>query len=166
MKKKPLLLRALAFSSTELEALLGCAIKIMHADNRVRLEEECIINLFPSLLSIAKNDAVGELKSEWRKKLIAASYAIKTDGTGSENNISYVRTHITDFTKRSTSLVILFLIAGSDKHIDAREISFIVNKIAKPWNYTVTELIDILTEESEKIFIPETIINVLKLLQK
>ena len=160
MKKQPLLLRALAFSHKELEALLRCAVKIMHADKRIRLEEESIINLVPALLKIAKKDAPEELQSEWRKKLISASYAIK-EKPADADEIRDIRAAITDFSKRSTCLVILFLIMGSDKHIDLREIDFIVNDIAKPWNYTVSELIDLLKDESDKVFIPEKIIQYL-----
>ena len=144
MKKQPLLLRALTFSHRELEALLQCTVNIMHADKRIRLEEESIINLFPSLLKIAQKDASESLKSEWRKKLISASYAIKTGPAESEYEIQDILAKITDYSKRSTCLIILFLIAGSDKHIDKREIDFIVKDIAKPWKYSVTELIDLL----------------------
>lgn len=162
MKKKPLLLRVLKFSPLEMEALVRCAVKIMHVDNRLRLEEESIINLIPSLLRIAKDDAPEHLKSEWRKKLIAASYAVKIHPVESREEIDTICDAISDFSRRSTCLVILFLIAGSDKHIDKREINFIVRDIAQPWNYSVSELIELLKEESEKLFIPEKIMECLR----
>jgi len=162
MKKRPLLLRVMGFSPDEMESLVRCAVKIMHADNRLRLEEESIINLIPALLRIAKQEAGDNEKNEWRKKLLAALYAVKAHPSESEDELHRICHVITDQTKRSTCLVILFLIAGSDKHIDQREIDFIVNKIAKPWNFSIQELINLLIEDSEKIFIPEEMINYLK----
>ncbi|MBN2444488.1 MAG: TerB family tellurite resistance protein [Spirochaetales bacterium] len=133
---------------------------IMHADNRTSIEEESIIKLFPALLQVAKENTPDELKAEWRKKLIAASFAIKTQHD--ENPIEEICSHISDYSKRSVCLVILFLIAGSDKHIDPKEITFIVEKVAKLWNYSVEELICLLQDESERLFIPQKIIEHLK----
>jgi hypothetical protein len=162
MKKRPLLLRALEFSPFELETLLTCAVKVMHVDNRLRLEEESIINLIPQLLRIAKEDAPEQLKSEWRKKLIIASYALKKNPKNFENERKNIIESFPDYTKRATCLIILFLIMACDKHIDSREIDFIINDIAKPWNFSIDELIDLMEEDSERLFMPESIIKVLK----
>jgi hypothetical protein len=134
----------------------------MHVDTILRLEEKSIINLIPSLLRVAKDDAPEHLKSEWRKRLIAASYAIKIHPVESQEEIDTICHTITDYSKQSTCLVTLFLIMGSDKHIDKREIEFIVQDIAGPWNYSVPELIDLLKEESGKLFIPGEILNCLE----
>jgi hypothetical protein len=158
MNKEPLLLRVLRFSHREMEALVRCAVKVMHVDHILRLEEESIINLIPSLLRVAKDDAPEELKSEWRKRLIAASYAIKISPVHSREEIEALCHTISDYAKRATCLVVLFLITGSDNHIDRREIDFILRDIAAPWNYSVQELIDLLKEESEKVFIPGKLI--------
>ena len=118
-------LKILDLTPDELKTSLQVAVNVLYADGMAHIEEWNILTLIPALLDVIKEDTPEELKQKWEEKLNIASKALEQEGEKPLSSIN-IKKKIKGPEARKACLLLLFMIATSDRKVHKKELSFIL----------------------------------------
>lgn len=161
MNSQTILLKAIKLNAEELELLIKIAIKLIYVDKKARIEEWSVVSLIPALIAVVKDSSSADIKKEWEQKLEVAGKSLQQKVEQINIKKTDIKSIIKEKAKREAFLLILFMVLAADRKIDKREIEYVIDRIAKPWNYAIGDLIELIKNHKEEITSASNVINVL-----
>jgi uncharacterized tellurite resistance protein B-like protein len=161
-KDKSVFLNILDLDPEELKTILTIAVNLLYADGLAEIEEWNILSLIPALLDVVKEDTSGDLKQKWDKKLAIASKALEEEWDKTTFRALNIKKKIKSPGKRKSCLLLLFILATSDRKIHQKELDFIIDEIARPWEISKQELVSLVKSAESEIHDAQTLITLIE----
>lgn len=158
------MLDLLKFSDDELENVLLLGTAAMHADNRIRIEEKGILALIKALVEIAWEEAEPELKEEWEEKVKKARRIVEKNVYRDpfEMDEDRIKGLFKNRKKQRIVLALLLKIISADRHVDKREIDFVIVHIARVWGYSAFAIVKFIESRVSEFALPEELLYMIK----